>query len=117
MSCVPTAMLCLLCRFTDARLADMHALNELDTKAYSFFRWGAVLVLGGKADRLSPPLWMKVVVKKQPEETCAATLQLLAYSAWRCAGTCDLAWLSQLLCMHACICRVSKGVAVQHVSD
>ena len=25
-------------RFTDARLADMHALNELDAKAYSFFR-------------------------------------------------------------------------------
>lgn len=25
-------------RFTAARLADMHALNELDAKAYSFFR-------------------------------------------------------------------------------
>jgi 2-polyprenyl-6-methoxyphenol hydroxylase-like FAD-dependent oxidoreductase len=25
-------------RFTSARLADMHALNELDAKAYSFFR-------------------------------------------------------------------------------
>jgi 2-polyprenyl-6-methoxyphenol hydroxylase-like FAD-dependent oxidoreductase len=25
-------------RFNEARLADMHALNELDTKAYSFFR-------------------------------------------------------------------------------
>jgi 2-polyprenyl-6-methoxyphenol hydroxylase-like FAD-dependent oxidoreductase len=27
-------------RFTAARLADMHALNELDAKAYSFFRCG-----------------------------------------------------------------------------
>lgn len=25
-------------RFTAARLEDMHALNELDAKAYSFFR-------------------------------------------------------------------------------
>jgi hypothetical protein len=55
-SCVPTAMLCFLCRFTDARLADMHALNELDTKAYSFFRWGAVFVLGGKADSVPSSL-------------------------------------------------------------
>lgn len=36
-ACVPVCV----CRFTAARLADMHALNELDTKAYSFFRWGA----------------------------------------------------------------------------
>lgn len=36
-ACVPLSV----CRFTAARLADMHALNELDTKAYSFFRWAA----------------------------------------------------------------------------
>jgi 2-polyprenyl-6-methoxyphenol hydroxylase-like FAD-dependent oxidoreductase len=35
-------------RFTSARLADMHALNELDAKAYSFFRcaqWHCVVVV------------------------------------------------------------------------
>jgi hypothetical protein len=41
---VLTVMCCFLCRFTEARLADMHALNELDTKAYSFFRWGSAAV-------------------------------------------------------------------------